>query len=91
MTGSLAQSYFIFDSYKYKVGRKIYFAVQEEEDDQEDQDDIGMLLGKDESSSSSSAESSNNQTLGTKRSKMTVKSKSKGSKRSRRKNSIRPT
>jgi len=54
MTGSLAQSYFIFDSYNYKVGRKIYFAVQEEENDQEDQDDIGMLLGNDSSSSSSS-------------------------------------
>ena len=41
MTGSLAQSYFIFDSYNYKVGRKIYFSVQEEDDGEEDKDDIG--------------------------------------------------
>ena len=76
MTGSLAQSYFIFDASNYKVGRKIYFAVQEEEPEKEDEDDIGALLGKDQSesqssSSSSSAQSSIRQTLETKGSKKT--------------------
>lgn len=32
MTGSLAQSYFIFDCSTYKVGRKIYYAVNEDEE-----------------------------------------------------------
>ena len=59
MAGSLAQSYFIFDSYNYKVGRKIYFTVQEEESDKEEEDDIGLLLGDGgtDSDSSSSSES----------------------------------
>ena len=45
MSGSLAQSYFIFDANNYKVCRKIYFSVQEEEEEPEDKDDIGALLG----------------------------------------------
>ena len=56
MTGSLAQSYFIFDSFNYKVGRRIYYAVDdEEEEDNEDQDDINEILGQNNSSSSSSS------------------------------------
>ena len=55
MAGSLAQSYFIFDSHKYKVGRKIYYTVAEESDDKDEEDDIGQLLGQDEGSSSSSS------------------------------------
>lgn len=31
MTGSLTQSYFIFDSQKYKVGRKIYYGMEGKE------------------------------------------------------------
>ena len=58
MSGSLAQSYFIFDSYNYKVGRKIYFSVVESDDDEEEEDDISKLLGDGTDQDSSSLSSS---------------------------------
>ena len=38
MTGSLSQSYFIFDAQQFKVGRKIYYGIDmtEENDDLND-------------------------------------------------------
>ena len=41
MTGSLSQSYFIFDAQEYKVGRKIYYGIEVEE---EVVDELGDLL-----------------------------------------------
>ena len=32
MTGSLSQSYFIFDSQQYKVARKIYYGIDDEDE-----------------------------------------------------------
>lgn len=37
MSGSLTQSYFIFDSQEYKVGRKIYYGMQGKEIVDEDE------------------------------------------------------
>lgn len=45
MTGSLTQSYFIFDSYQYKVAREIFYGIEGEEgedsssSDEKDKDD----------------------------------------------------
>jgi hypothetical protein len=44
MTGSLSQSYFIFDAQEYRVGRKIYYGLEKEEEIIED--DINDLLGE---------------------------------------------
>jgi hypothetical protein len=44
MTGSLSQSYFIFDAQQFKVGRKIYYGISH---DEEVPDEIGDLLGDD--------------------------------------------
>ena len=48
MTGSLSQSYFIFDAQEYKVGRKIYYGIEVEE---EAVDELGDLLNDGSSNS----------------------------------------
>ena len=55
MTGSLAQSYFIFDSSKYKVGRKIYYSEWEkvELEENNEQDDINEIMGQNNNQTSS--------------------------------------
>lgn len=40
MQGSIAQSYFIYDSPHYKVARKIYFALEAEEQELRNQQEI---------------------------------------------------
>ena len=44
MTGSLSQSYFIFDAQKYKVGRKIYYGINVDDevvdDDPDESEDV---------------------------------------------------
>ena len=56
MTGSLTQSYFIFDAQQYKVGRKIYFGMDNEAPEEEKQPEKSS--SSDSSSSSSSSSSS---------------------------------
>ena len=51
MVGSLSQSYFIFDAQQYKVGRKIYYGIQQTE---EPVDELGDLLEDKQVSNSSS-------------------------------------
>lgn len=46
MTGSLSQSYFIFDSQQYKVGRKIYYGLDEDDAPKDDGDFIAQLDDK---------------------------------------------
>ena len=43
MQGSLSQSYFIFDAQQFKVGRKIYFGIQQ---DEEVIDEVNLLPEK---------------------------------------------
>ena len=61
MTGSLTQSYFIFDSQNYKVARMIYYGIDDDKADQNEDDLQGFLAGKpekdDESESGSEYES----------------------------------
>lgn len=40
MQGSIAQSYFIYDSQQYRVARKIYFALEAEEQELRNQQEI---------------------------------------------------
>lgn len=40
MQGSIAQSYFIYDSPQYKVARKIYFGLEAEEQELRNQQEI---------------------------------------------------
>lgn len=60
MKGSLTQSYFIFDAQQYKVGRKIYYGIENEVEKEESviKDDKSQMS---ESSSSSSSNSSASQ------------------------------
>ena len=39
MTGSAAQSYFIFDSVNYSIGRKIYYSVEKNIDKEDSEED----------------------------------------------------
>lgn len=51
MTGSLAQSYFIFDSVNYSIGRKIYYKVSnyvEENSTEKDEKELAELMGNDD-------------------------------------------
>ena len=41
MTGSAAQSYFIFDSVNYSIGRKIYYSVEKSEPLEESESHVG--------------------------------------------------
>lgn len=68
MKGSLTQSYFIFDAQQYKVGRKIYYGIENEVEKEESviQDDKSQLS---DSSSSSSSNSSASQESRVKRKK----------------------
>lgn len=50
MTGSLSQSYFIFDANQYKVGRRIYFNIEANKEDEEEEDVEGILRGDDSDS-----------------------------------------
>ena len=50
MTGSLSQSYFIFDAQQFKVGRKIYYGIDMSE---EPNDDLNDLEGEQSKSSQS--------------------------------------
>lgn len=47
MTGSLTQSYFIFDSVEYKVGRKIYYGLDDENQQENDGEFIHQLVAHD--------------------------------------------
>lgn len=44
MTGSLSQSYFIFDAQQYKVGRKIYYGLEQEQEEVQE-DNLDDILG----------------------------------------------
>lgn len=44
MTGSLSQSYFIFDAQQYSVGRKIYYGLEQEQEVVEEEN-LNELLG----------------------------------------------
>ena len=86
MTGSLSQSYFIFDAQEYKVGRKIYYGIEVEE---EVVDELGDLLNDGEDShchghgdSSSGSESSDETHKSEARSPVEPKPKRNGSKMS---------
>jgi hypothetical protein len=46
MTGSLSQSFFIFDSQNFKVARKIYYGLVDEGNDINDGDYIEQLVAK---------------------------------------------
>ena len=51
MTGSMAQSYFIFDSVNYSIGRKIYYAVENNEAQEgSEEDELAGLINKEKSS-----------------------------------------
>lgn len=45
MTGSLTQSYFVFDSQNYKIGRKIFYGMAAKEETQDDDvlSDLGSM------------------------------------------------
>ena len=46
MTGSAAQSYFIFDSVNYSIGRKIYYSVEKNIDKEDsEEDELQDLIG----------------------------------------------
>jgi hypothetical protein len=46
MTGSLSQSFFIFDSQNFKVARKIYYGLVDDGNDMNDGDYIEQLVAK---------------------------------------------
>jgi hypothetical protein len=46
MTGSLTQSFFIFDSQNFKVARKIYYGLADDNNDMNDGDYIEQLVAK---------------------------------------------
>lgn len=75
MTGSLTQSYFIFDSQNYKVARKIYYGIDDQVE-QEDDDIQGLLGRKQEKESESESDSyESEEERKSKRSKSRVTSK----------------
>ena len=45
MSGSLSQSYFVFDSQNYKIGRKIFYGMAAKEDSHDDDvlSDLGSM------------------------------------------------
>ena len=77
MTGSLTQSYFIFDSQNYKVARKIYYGIDDQVEQDEDDDIQGILNKKAEkdSESESSEEYDSEEERKSKKSKSRINSK----------------
>lgn len=71
MTGSLTQSYFIFDAVQFKVGRKIYYGMANDDPPA----DLDIKLSTDSESQSSSSSSSAS-SLSVKKSKKSVSHKS---------------
>ena len=55
MTGSLSQSYFIFDAQQFKVGRQIYYNIEQEVP--AEVDELADLLEDEKNSSDSSYKS----------------------------------
>ena len=53
MTGSLSQSYFIFDAQQFKVGRKIYYGIDMNEEPNDDLNDLEKPKSSKSSESSS--------------------------------------
>ena len=56
MTGSLSQSYFIFDAQQFKVGRKIYYGIDMSEEPNDDLNDLEKPASSQSSEDSSSEE-----------------------------------